>query len=372
MDSDSGWEHLDRARCGSLQASSFGKITFVRSKQRYWVPNQNDFVIDDQNAPKHLDGTPMSICSWYLQYIFGPNIVNADFINMQTHRGDLFLFISDDVELLADVDDAKDENDNNVIVYYKNARGGFEKAQVDKEYPHFLPRGFILQIYEIGQDHVTFAVYTRGQSRHIEHHVTRLKEPLLRELQKLERTREQLKTSVAPVNLAREDMDYGAKLTPEFAMAYGRNAFAVDILTARLQSIREGKPIFAHLGQQYVAPFDQAFEIITSQYGDLEDRESIWLMFTPSTADELSDTQLSQQQTTPVTWWPTVLDLAYVKRQLTEQRLQQDPVLQKWVSTDNDDWYSYQTNSGTFPDPTRNRVSVDLRDMNPVAKRRKM
>ena len=284
---------------------------------------------------------------------------------MQTRGDDLFLFISDDVELHADdAEDAKEEDD--VQVYYKDASGGFDHAYVGTE-DHFLPHGFILHIYEIGQDRVTFAVYKRGRSRHIEHHVARLKEPLLRELQNLEKTREQLKTSVAPQNFAPGDVDYGAKLSPDFAMAYGRNAFAVDMLTARIQSIHEGKPIFAHLGQQYTAPFDQAFGI------KFED-EIIWLLFIPSTAAELSGEQLSQRQTTWLTWWPTVLDLAYVKRQLTEQGLHQDPVLQKWLTDDNDDWHFYKADSVLFPDPTRNRVSVNLtnRDGARDAKRRKM
>ena len=365
--------------CARLRANDFTSITFVRSKYTAdWVRSADDLVVDLDHVPTHPDGTPMSICSWYLQYAFGPDTINLDSINLKTDGAELFLFMADNVEVNADDAEYKkvmsDEEDEEFVQIYVGETSIYRQDNDDDGNQHHLLNNFYMKVHGFDKTRVTFALFKRG-CVDLEGYANEKKQPLLENLHQLEAKQKQLKMTVAPV--PGRDMDVGSNLTSEVAEAYGRTAFTIDTLKERLKAIPDGKyPLYAPLGLQFVAPFDQAFEFqfdCTNDYSGKVTTQSVCLMFEAPGEPELDQKQFSQKRITTVKWRPTVLNPGRVKQDLTKQGFN-DYWLAKRLSDDADQWELMKPrNDESVPNPTKNRVSIVLtpQGMEPDAKRRR-
>lgn len=110
MNLERSWAKLLRDACSDLDSSHFSKITFVWSKrnQRRGGKEHVLSLEDEPSAPP--DETPMSVCTRYLQWRFGPSVeLDSHLIDLWEHGDELYLFPAEDFDLEQDLDLASSE-----------------------------------------------------------------------------------------------------------------------------------------------------------------------------------------------------------------------------------------------------------------------
>jgi len=82
--------------CALLSVAQFTKVTFVWSTKEQRGPGTREQVLDLDRPARHPDGRPMSICSQFLIWGFGPNaVLDTHLIDIWQHGTELYLFLAD-------------------------------------------------------------------------------------------------------------------------------------------------------------------------------------------------------------------------------------------------------------------------------------
>jgi len=82
--------------CALLSVAQFTKITFVWSTKQQWVPETRTQVLDLGKPALHPDGRPISICTQFLRWRFGPDtVLDSHLIDIWQHGTELYVFLAD-------------------------------------------------------------------------------------------------------------------------------------------------------------------------------------------------------------------------------------------------------------------------------------